>query len=128
MRLATRTDSFSCGIWIPPRVPCIRLRMVAQCLVPASTKEIVVSKGAVVDSSVNGLLAALPETSRERLFAKTQLVSLSAGEILDHPGGPITSVCVPLSCVISMMAEMKKGAAVEIATVRREGLHVMQAF
>ena len=46
------------------------------------------SKGAVVDSSVNGLLAALPETSRERLFAKTQLVSLSVGDILYHPGAP----------------------------------------
>src|SRR6185295_17402009 len=105
MRLAPRIGS--CGIWILPRVLRIRLRIAAQCLVRASTTEIVVSKGEVVDASANRLLAALPQASRERLFAKTQLVSLSVEEILYHPGGRITSVYFPLTSVISMMTEMK---------------------
>jgi hypothetical protein len=39
--------------------------------------EMVLSKGEVVDTSANRLLAALPGASKERLFGKTQLVSLS---------------------------------------------------
>lgn len=88
----------------------------------------VLSKGEVVDASANRLLAALPEASRERLFAKTQLVSLSVEEILYHPGGPITSVYFPLTCVISMMAEMKNGGTIEIATVGNEGVLGIPAF
>jgi CRP-like cAMP-binding protein len=90
--------------------------------------EMVLAKGVVFDASANGLLAALPEASRERLFAKTQRVSLSVGDILYHPGGPITSVYFPLTCVISMMTEMKNGATIEIATVGKEGVLGIPAF
>ena len=72
--------------------------------------EVVLRIGGVDDESVNGLLAALPGASRERLIAKTQRVSLSVKDILHHPGDPITSVYFPLTCVISMMTEMKNGA------------------
>jgi CRP-like cAMP-binding protein len=79
-------------------------------------------RGGVVDASANGLLAALPGASRERLFAKTQRVPLSVKDILQHPGDPITAVYFPLTCVISMMIEMKNGATIEIATVGNEGV------
>ena len=85
-------------------------------------------KGGVDDVSVNRLLAALPGASREVLFAKTQLVSLSVKDILYQPGGPITSVYFPLTCVISMMTEMKNGATIEIATVGNEGVLGIPAF
>jgi CRP-like cAMP-binding protein len=88
----------------------------------------VLPKGGVVDASANRLLAALPRASRERIFAKTQLVSLSVEDILYHPGSPITSVYFPLTCVISMMAEMKNGASIEIATVGKEGVLGIPAF
>ena len=88
----------------------------------------VLPKSELIDASANGLLAALPEASRERLFAKTQLVSLSVGEILYHPGSPITSVYFPLTCVISMMTEMKNGVTIEIATVGNEGVLGIPAF
>jgi CRP-like cAMP-binding protein len=90
--------------------------------------EMVLPKNGVVDASANGLLTALPGVSRERLVAKTQLVSLSVGDILYHPGGPITSVYFPLTCVISMMTEMKNGATIEIATVGNEGVLGIPAF
>ncbi len=86
------------------------------------------SKGEVVDASANRLLAALPRASRERLFARTQLVTLSVEEILSHPGGRITSVYFPMTCVISMMAEMKNGGTIEIATVGNEGVLGIPAF
>jgi len=79
-------------------------------------------KSGVADASVNGLLAALPGPSRERLLGKTQLVSLSVEDLLYHPGDPITAVYFPLTCVISMMTEMKNGATIEIATVGNEGV------
>jgi CRP-like cAMP-binding protein len=88
----------------------------------------VLSKGEVVDASVNRLLATLPGASRERLFAKTQLVSLSVGEILYHPGSLITTVYFPLTCVISMMTEMNNGTTIEIATVGNEGVLGIPAF
>lgn len=85
-------------------------------------------KSGVDDESVNGLLAALPGARRERLCAKTELVSLSAKDILYHPGDPITAVYFPLTCVISMMTEMKNGATIEIATVGKEGVLGIPAF
>jgi CRP-like cAMP-binding protein len=82
----------------------------------------------VDDAPANGLLAALPGASRERLFAKTQLVSFSVKDILYHTGGPITSVYFPLTCVISMMMETKNGATIEIATVGNEGVLGIPVF
>lgn len=85
-------------------------------------------KDEVDDAPANGLLAALPRASRKLLLAKTQLISLSVKDILYHPGDPITSVYFPLTCVISMMMEMKNGATVEIATVGNEGVLGIPAF
>jgi len=85
-------------------------------------------KGGVDDAPANGLLAALPGASRERLFAKTQLVSLSMKDILYHPGNSITAVYFPLTCVISMMMETKDGATIEIATVGNEGVLGIPVF
>ena len=80
------------------------------------------SKGEVAEPSANGLLAALPKARRERIFAKTELISLSVEDILYYPGDSISSVYFPLTCVISMMTEMKNGATIEIATVGNEGV------
>jgi CRP-like cAMP-binding protein len=89
---------------------------------------VVLHNGRLDDASANGLLTALPGASRERLIAKTQRVSLSVKDILYHPGDPITSVYFPLTCVISMMMEMKNGATIEIATVGNEGVLGISAF
>ena len=85
-------------------------------------------KGGGGDAPANGLLAALPGVSGQQLLAKTQLVSLSVKDILYRPGDPITSVYFPLTCVISMMAEMENGATIEIATVGNEGVLGIPVF
>jgi CRP-like cAMP-binding protein len=76
----------------------------------------------------NSLFAALPKASRERLFAKTQQVSLSVNDILHQTGDAITAVYFPLTCVISMMTEMRNGATIEIATVGNEGVVGIPAY
>ena len=55
-------------------------------------------------------------------------VALSVEEILYHPGGRITSVYFPLTCVISMMTEMSNGTTIEIATVGNEGVLGIPVF
>jgi CRP-like cAMP-binding protein len=90
--------------------------------------EMALRKDEVDDVSVNRLLNALPGTSRKGLFATTQRVSLSVKDILCHPGDPITSVYFPLTCVISMMTEMKNGATIEVATVGNEGMLGIAAY
>ena len=125
LRVAHGTDA--CGVDTSPSSSHL---MASRCDMPisASTMEVVLPKGGVDDAPANGLLAALPGASRERLVAKTQRVSLSVKDILYHPGGPITSVYFPLTCVISMMTEMKNGATIEIATVGNEGMLGIPAF
>jgi CRP-like cAMP-binding protein len=76
----------------------------------------------------NSLIAALPKASRERLFAKTQQVSLSVNDILYHTGDAIKAIYFPLTCVISMMTEMTNGETIEIATVGNEGVLGIPAY
>jgi CRP-like cAMP-binding protein len=80
------------------------------------------------DFSANRLLAALPRVSKQRLFAKTQLVSLSVKDILYHRGDAITAVYFPLTCVVSLMTEMKDGESIEIATIGNEGVVGLAAY
>jgi CRP-like cAMP-binding protein len=80
------------------------------------------------DASANKLLAALPKARRDRIIAKTQLVTVSGKEILYYPGDLISYVYFPLTCFISMMTEMKNGATIEIATVGNEGVLGIAAY
>lgn len=81
------------------------------------------------DTSCNNrLLAALSTTTQQWLLAKSQRVSLKVKDILWHPGDSITAVYFPLTCVISMMTEMKNGATIEIATVGNEGVLGIAAY
>lgn len=80
------------------------------------------------DASNNRLLAILPKASRDRLLAQSQLVSLAVKDILYHRGDTITAVYFPLTCVISLMAEMQNGATIEIATVGNEGVVGLAAY
>jgi CRP-like cAMP-binding protein len=74
------------------------------------------------------LLAALPRASRERLLSKSQRVRLTVKDVVYHPGDSIAAVYFPLTCVVSMMTEMKNGATIEIATVGSEGVLGIAAY
>nr|WP_295107518.1 Crp/Fnr family transcriptional regulator [uncultured Caulobacter sp.] len=49
------------------------------------------------------------------------MVDLEKGRLLYDPGDPIDQVYFPTDCVISLMTLMENGAAIESATVGREG-------
>jgi len=49
-------------------------------------------------------------------------------DVLYHRGDAITAVYFPLTCVISLMAEMKNGETIEIATVGNEGVIGLAAY
>ena len=49
-------------------------------------------------------------------------------DILYQTGDVITAVYFPLTCVISMMTEMRNGATIEIATVGNEGVLGIPAY
>ena len=63
-----------------------------------------------------------------RALSQNETRSLSVKDVLYHPGDPITSVYFPLTCVISMLTEMKNGATIEIATVGNEGVLGIAAY
>jgi CRP-like cAMP-binding protein len=94
----------------------------------APLKEIPLPKTTIEDLSRNRLLAALPRVSRERLVGKMQLTSLAVKDALYHRDDAITSMYFPLTCVVSLMTEMKNGETIEIATVGNEGVIGVSAY
>jgi CRP-like cAMP-binding protein len=102
--------------------------MTSRELRPGMSKKPMMTKARLGDAPDNRLLAALPRAGRERLLAKAQTITLSVEDVVCHPGDTITAVYFPLTCVISMMTEMKNGATIEIATVGNEGLLGIAAY
>jgi CRP-like cAMP-binding protein len=80
------------------------------------------------ETAENRLWAALSKPSREALISKMERVPLSVGDILYHPGDAIAFVYFPVTCVISMMTEMKNGTTIEIATIGNEGMLGIAAY
>jgi CRP-like cAMP-binding protein len=70
----------------------------------------------------NRLLATLPPEDRARLARRTQLVSLASGQHVVDAGVPVRTVMFPETAVVSMIATMRDGTSVEVATVGVEGL------
>src|SRR5207302_6901157 len=68
------------------------------------------------------LLAALPRADYERLLPDLEPVCLAQKQLLTEPDEPITHVYFLRGAVASILAYMADGAAVEGATVGREGL------
>jgi CRP-like cAMP-binding protein len=69
----------------------------------------------------NRLLASLAPDDRALLTAAIVDVDLEKGRLLFDPGDPIESIYFPHDCVISLMTLMESGAAIESATIGREG-------
>ncbi len=70
----------------------------------------------------NGLLDRVPPHEQTALKPYFETVALRAGEILYQPGDPLTHVYFPLSGMVSLIAVMKDGRAVETMTIGREGV------
>ena len=69
----------------------------------------------------NRLLSALPTEDRGLLAPHLVPVDLEKGRLIYDPGDLVDQVYFPNDCVISMMTLMENGAAIESATIGREG-------
>ena len=78
--------------------------------------------------SPNRLLASLPSADYERIAPMLQPVPLAAGQTIYRVKAPIDTVYFPLGGMISAMAVMHDGAAVEVAAVGNEGMTGLTAF
>jgi len=74
------------------------------------------------DLSANRLLAMLPQADIERLLPALSIVALEQGVVLNEPGEEPERVYFPHTGMISLLAVMADGKAVETATVGREGV------
>jgi CRP-like cAMP-binding protein len=70
----------------------------------------------------NKLLAALPRHQFDLLVSHLTAVSLQQGEILVEPGDEFDQVYFPHNGMLSLLAVLRDGKAIETATVGREGV------
>jgi CRP-like cAMP-binding protein len=76
----------------------------------------------------NRLLALLPSTEYETLKPDLHLVELDQKQPLSTPNEPITDIYFPRGAVVSMLAPMENGDAVEGATIGWEGFTGVPVF
>jgi CRP-like cAMP-binding protein len=69
----------------------------------------------------NLLIAALPDADRDRLVPTLDIIPLTLKEMLHKPGERIDHVYFPGGGFCSIVAVLKNGNMVEVATVGREG-------
>lgn len=74
-----------------------------------------------VQGNRNELLRSLSPAVAARLDAELQTVSLTAGEVISEPGDDVDYALFPHTGMVSLLAVMRDGSAVETATVGREG-------
>jgi CRP-like cAMP-binding protein len=79
-------------------------------------------------SSKNRLLAALPPAEYHRLLPKLESVSLSLKQRIYESLKTIDYVYFPLNSVVSIVAFMKDGTGIEVATVGNEGMIGLPVF
>ena len=80
------------------------------------------------DHHGNRLLDLLPAADRRRLLERMELVELDLRQPVYESGKPIEHVYFPLTTVISMLAVMEDGQAVEVATMGSEGMAGLPVF
>jgi CRP-like cAMP-binding protein len=77
---------------------------------------------AVLDPFANKLLAGLPNKDFEKLSPHLISGSFAQGTVLAEAGNKIDDVYFPLSGMISLVAVMRDGKAIETATVGHDGV------
>jgi CRP-like cAMP-binding protein len=76
----------------------------------------------------NHLLAALPRDLQTELKSRMSVVSLDSRKKLYEPNEPIKYVYFPISGVMSLLAVMDDGSAVEVGTIGNEGMVGIPVF
>lgn len=72
--------------------------------------------------SANRLLAALPPGTYRRMSSTLEHVKLEFGQVLNEAGDALEHVYFPLDCMVSLLAAVDDGDALEVGLVGREGL------
>jgi CRP-like cAMP-binding protein len=80
------------------------------------------------DRTGNRILDALPAADFDPVGRVLERVDLDARDSIYRRGEPIEFVHFPINCVISLVAEMDDGRAVEVATVGCEGMAGLPVF
>ncbi len=70
----------------------------------------------------NTLLASLPRDHFDRLFPHLSIVSLAQGTVLVEAGDEVDQIYFPHYGMLSLLAVLRDGKAIETATVGREGV------
>ncbi|MDZ4729877.1 MAG: Crp/Fnr family transcriptional regulator [Xanthomonadales bacterium] len=76
----------------------------------------------------NGLLAAFPPETQERLFPQMKVVDLPLGKVLYESGDSLRNVYFPTDSIVSLLYVMKSGASAEISVVGNEGVVGIAVF
>jgi CRP-like cAMP-binding protein len=72
--------------------------------------------------AANRLLVALPRAACPRVFAESKPLILKLGEVLYEPGSPIEYVYFPIDCVMSVLATVEGGNAMQVGLIGYEGM------
>jgi CRP-like cAMP-binding protein len=76
----------------------------------------------------NHLLAALPESIKNRLFSQLELVELPLGEVIYESGDDLKHVYFPTDSIVSLLYVMENGASAEISVVGNDGIVGIAVF
>jgi CRP-like cAMP-binding protein len=74
------------------------------------------------DTIANRILLSLPQGSLERLLPALELRTITKGELIDRPDGPIEYMHFPNRGLLSFVKTMRDGRTVEIGVVGIEGI------
>lgn len=81
-----------------------------------------------VSTAENRLLAAMPETERQRWAPHLERVDLSLGQVISEPGSELRYAYFPLNAIVSLLYVMNDGASAEIALVGNDGMAGVTLF
>ena len=79
-------------------------------------------------SKNNGLLAALPESARQRWLPHLEWVCMPLGQVLHESGQLLSHVYFPVTAMVSLIYATKSGASSGVASIGCEGLVGVEAF
>ena len=76
----------------------------------------------------NRLLQLLPDDELQKLFSRSELVTVKTKDLIWEADGPITSVYFPEDAIISLVTQMQDGSGVEAMTIGNDGFAGTSVF
>jgi len=72
--------------------------------------------------TANLVLANMPRAAYKRMLERLEPVTLTYGQVLYEPAGPITHVYFPLDCLVSLLTAVDERRTLEVGMVGNEGM------